>query len=228
MQKYGADTIRLYTMFAAPAEQSLEWSDSSIDGAARFIKRLWNLVASIKFKDIPEPKELSKEAKELRYKTHKTLEKVTHDLGERGSYNTPIAAVMELINAIPENFKSSNASEGEQFVFQELVRYVLLMLHPFIPHVTLELLSKFEDKEYEKLNLSWPELKKSLLTLDEAEVVIQVNGKVRGKMICKTGLKQQDIEPLALKHENVAKFVDSKNLVKVIYIENKLINLVVK
>ena len=102
------------------------------------------------------------------------------------------------------------------------------MLHPFIPHVTLELLSKFEDKEYEKLNLSWPELKKNLLTRDEAEVVIQVNGKVRGKMICKTGLKQEDIEPLALKHENVAKFVDSKNLVKVIYIENKLINLVVK
>ena len=135
---------------------------------------------------------------------------------------------MELINAIPENFKSPDASEDEQFVLQELIRYVLLMLHPFIPHVTLELLSKFEDKEYEKLNLSWPELKKSLLTLDEAEVVIQVNGKVRGKMICKTGLKQQDIEPLALKHENVAKFVDSKNLVKVIYIENKLINLVVK
>ena len=228
MQQYGADTIRLYTMFAAPAEQSLEWSDSSIEGAARFIKRLWNLTVSVKSKDISEPKELEKEAKELRYKTHKTLEKVTHDLSERGSYNTPIAAIMELINAIPENFKSPDASEDEQFVFQELIRYVLLMLHPFIPHVTLELLSKFEDKEYEKLNLSWPELKKSLLTLDEAEVVIQVNGKVRGKMICKTGLKQQDIEPLALKHENVAKFVDSKNLVKVIYIENKLINLVVK
>ena len=228
MQKYGADTIRLYTMFAAPAEQSLEWSDSSIEGSARFIKRLWNLIIPVKFKNIPEPKELGKEAKELRYKTHKTLEKVTHDLSERGSYNTPIAAIMELINAIPENFKSLDASEEEQFVFQELIRFVLLMLHPFIPHVTLELLSKFEDKEYEELNFLWPELKKNLLTRDEAEVVIQVNGKVRGKMVCKTGLKQEDIELLAMKHENVAKFVDSRNLVKVIYIEDKLINLVVK
>ena len=228
MQKYGADTIRLYTMFAAPAEQSLEWSDSSIEGSARFIKRLWNLIIPVKFKNIPEPKELGKEAKELRYKTHKTLEKVTHDLSERGSYNTPIAAIMELINAIPENFKSLDASEEEQFVFQELIRFVLLMLHPFIPHVTLELLSKFEDKEYEELNFLWPKLKKNLLTRDEAEVVIQVNGKVRGKMVCKTGLKQEDIELLAMKHENVAKFVDSRNLVKVIYIEDKLINLVVK
>ncbi|MEK9650140.1 MAG: leucine--tRNA ligase [Gammaproteobacteria bacterium] len=228
IEKYGADTIRLYTMFAAPADQSLEWSDTSIEGSARFIKRLWNLVIPIKYKNIQEPTELTKNTKALRYKIHKTLEKVTHDINERGSYNTPIAAVMELINAIPENFKSQDVTQEEQFVFQELIRYVLLMLHPFIPHVTLELLSKFEERNYETINISWPELKEELLTLDEVEIVIQVNGKVRGKLVCKAGMEQREIEPLAIEHENVTKFVDSKNIVKVIYIKDKIINLVLK
>lgn len=228
MERYGADTIRLYTMFAAPADQSLEWSDTSIEGSARFIKRLWNLVDSMRFQNLQEPIELEKIAKELRYKTHKTLQKVTNDLGERGSYNTPIAATMELINAIPEDFKSKEIIDNNKFVVQELISYVLRMLHPFIPHVTLELLKRFENKKLVDIDLSWPQLRKDLLILDEVEIVIQVNGKVRGKMLCSSDSEQQHIEPLALQHENVAKFVDPENLVKVIYIKNKLINLVVK
>ena len=228
MERYGADTIRLYTMFAAPADQSLEWSDTSIEGSARFIKRLWNLVDSMRFQNLQEPIELEKIAKELRYKTHKALQKVTNDLEERSSYNTPIATTMELINAIPEDFKSEEIIENNKFVVQELISYVLRMLHPFIPHVTLELLKRFENKKLADIDLSWPQLRKDLLILDEVEIVIQVNGKVRGKMLCSFDSEQQHIEPLALQHENVAKFVDPENLVKVIYIKNKLINLVVK
>ena len=139
INKYGADTVRLYMMFTSPPEQPLEWSENAIEGSYRFIKRFWTLVEG-RSNNIEEPSAFNKEEETLRRKSHQTLKKVLRDYEERNSFNTIIAAVMELINAIPESFKKEDASESEKYCLNEAIEFSLKILSPIAPHVTFCLL----------------------------------------------------------------------------------------
>ncbi len=230
IEQYGADTARLFMMFAAPPEQSLEWSDAGIEGAYRFIKRLWNLV--VKHCQAVESTALAKldidklntEQRELRMKVHKTVAKVTDDIGRRYTFNTAIAAVMELMNSVS---KFKDDSEQGRAVMQEAQELMVLLLSPIIPHVTHTLWQALgHDKNI--INHAWPQYDESALVQNEVQMIIQVNGKLRAKMMVAADAANDDIEQQAFKNENVQRFIDGMNIVKVIVVPNKLVNIVVK
>ena len=228
IDKYGADTVRLYMMFTAPPEQSLEWSESSVEGASRFIKKVWNLVVSRNYEDINTPDNLSKEELDLRRKTHTTLKKVTNDFETRFSFNTAIASIMELLNAIPDDFKDEDASNSKKYCLNETIIIILKTLNPIAPHISEFLWNHFYNLNApEEIESSWPKVEESLLEVSEFELVVQINGKVRGKTTAKIEDTQNHIEEKAKKIENVAINLDGKNIKKVIYIKGKIINFVI-
>ena len=228
IDKYGADTVRLYMMFTAPPEQSLEWSESSVEGASRFIKKVWNLVISRNYEDINTPDNFSKEELDLRRKTHTTLKKVTNDFETRFSFNTAIASIMELLNAIPDDFKDEDASNSKKYCLNETIIIILKTLNPIAPHVSEFLWNHFYNLNApEEIESSWPKVEDSLLEVSEFELVIQINGKVRGKTTARIEDTQNQIEEMAKKIENVAINLDGKNIKKVIYIKGKIINFVI-
>ena len=228
IEKYGADTVRLYMMFTAPPEQSLEWSESSVEGASRFIKKVWNLVIEREFEEIAEPKGFTKEEIALRRKTHSTLKKITNDFETRYSFNTAIAAIMELLNFIPDSFKAINASDSNKFCLNESIIIILKTLNPIAPHVSQYLWKNFHGNFYhEEIESSWPEIKEDLLEVSEFELVIQINGKVRGKKLISKELHQDEIELEAKTIENVAANLKNQEIKKVIYIKEKIINFVI-
>jgi len=228
IDKYGADTVRLYMMFTAPPEQSLEWSESSVEGASRFIKKVWNLVVCRNYEDINIPDNFSKEELDLRRKTHTTLKKVTNDFETRFSFNTAIASIMELLNAIPDDFKDKDASNSKKYCLNETIIIILKTLNPIAPHVSEFLWNHFYNLNApEEIESSWPKVEDSLLEVSEFELVIQINGKVRGKTTARIEDTQNQIEEMAKKIENVAINLDDKNIKKVIYIKGKIINFVI-
>jgi leucyl-tRNA synthetase len=228
IDKYGADTVRLYMMFTAPPEQSLEWSESSVEGASRFIKKVWNLVVTRNYEGINAPDNFSKEELDLRRKTHRTLKKVTNDYETRFSFNTAIASIMELLNAIPDDFKDEDAPNSKKYCLNEAIIIILKTLNPIAPHVSEFLWNHFYNLDApEEIESSWPKVEDSLLEISEFELVIQINGKVRGKTTAKIEDTQNQIEEKAKKIENVAINLDNKNIKKVIYIKGKIINFVI-
>ena len=228
IEKYGADTVRLYMMFTAPPEQSLEWSESSVEGASRFIKKVWNLVIEREFEKIAEPKSFSKEEMGLRRKTHSTLKKITNDFETRYSFNTAIAAIMELLNFIPDSFKDIKASDSNKYCLNESIIIILKTLNPIAPHVSEYLWKNFYGNfSHEEIESSWPEIKEDLLEVSEFELVIQINGKVRGKKLISKELNQDEIEQEAKTIGNVAANLKNQKIKKVIYINEKIINFVV-
>ena len=228
IDKYGADTVRLYMMFTAPPEQSLEWSESSVEGASRFLKKIWNLIIERRFEEIKEPSNFSEEEKALRRKTHTTLKKVTNDFEARFSFNTAIASIMELLNFIPEKFKSQETSESEKFCLNETIIIILKMLNPIAPHISEYLWNAFYDQNpQEGIESSWPEVNQALLEISEFELVVQINGKVRGKVIASIDSDQGEIEELACTIENVSNNLKDKEIKKIIYIKGKIINFVI-
>ena len=228
IEKYGADTARLFIMFAAPAEQSLEWSDKGIEGAHRFLKRLWSNVHShIEIKNNEEENNsnnVAKKIKELRYKLHTTIQKVTDDLERRNSFNTVISSIMELLNFLNESDKDKNLPSSLK---QEVLENILLMLNPFVPHITAELWSYIRvNSDIDKI--SWPEIDKAALVKDEIKIVVQVNGKLRGNMIISADQKEIEIKDKSIEIDTVKKFISDKNKIKkIIYIKDKLINIVI-
>ena len=228
IEKYGADTVRLYMMFTAPPEQSLEWSESSVEGASRFMKKIWNLVNERKFKKIEEPLNLSEEEKNLRRKVHSTLKKVTSDFETRYSFNTAIAAIMELVNSIPESFKQNDVSSSNKFCLNEAIVIILKTLNPISPHISQHLWKGFySDFSKEDIESSWPILREDLLEVSEFNLIVQVNGKVRGKIVIDKNLEQEKIESIALNIENVASTISDTPIKKIIYIKEKIINFVI-
>ena len=215
-------------MFAAPAEQSLEWSDKGIDGAHRFLKRLWNIVNSHieeKFdKNEGINKDSDKNIKEMNFKLHTTIQKVTDDLDRRNSFNTVISSVMELLNFLNDSDKNRKLPYSKK---QEVLENILLMLNPFVPHITSELWTKIsENIDIDKM--AWPILDESALVQDEIEIVIQVNGKLRGNMIISNDQKEIDIKEKAVEIDTVKKFISNKSEIKkIIYIKERLINIVI-
>ena len=230
IKKYGADALRLFVMFVAPPEQSFEWSDKGLQGAYRYINRLWTMVNEHIESGIPTNQDFensSPEVIKLRQKTHKTLLKVKDDYERRHSFNTAVAAVMELTNFIPKEFLSSKASITERSAADEAIKNILIMISPITPHVSQELWSMIADKEDMIIDVIWPEVNEKLLVENLVELVIQVNGKLRGKIEIDINLDKEKVKTLALENENVLKHIKDKEIKKVIYVPNKLINIVV-
>lgn len=222
LEKYGADTVRLFMMFASPPEQSLEWSDSGVEGAARFIKRLWRQVYNMS-QDLPseplKPDNLDEPSKVLYSKLHQTISKVTDDMGRRQTFNTAIAACMELLN---HTGKSTASVEVKYAALESVVR----MLTPIIPHVAQEMWEGL-GHQGQVLDVEWPQLDESALTQDTIEMVIQVNGKVRAKISVAADANVDEIKALALADQNAQRFIDGKEIRKEIVVPGKLINIVV-
>ncbi|WP_197414337.1 leucine--tRNA ligase [Lacimicrobium alkaliphilum] len=225
IDQYGADTIRLFTMFAAPPEQTLEWLDSGVDGAHRFLKRLWKLVQEhLLAGDAPalDKGALNADQKALRREVHKTLVKVTDDLGRRQTFNTAIAAVMELMNHLQ---KAPQDTQVDRALMREAIEIVLALLNPITPHICHELWQQLgKDTEIEFSD--WPQADDAALVEDEKLIVVQVNGKVRAKMTVPADAAQQQVQDLAMAQANVSQHTDGKTLRKVIYVPGKLLNIV--
>ena len=227
IDKYGADTVRLYMMFTSPPDQSLEWNESSVEGASRFLNKVWKLIEGKKYIELKiDDLKFSKDDLALRRKSHATLKKVQNDYEKRFGFNTAIAAIMELLNFIPEKFKVDELNDSSKFCLNEAIVFILKMLSPIAPHICDQLWSEYE---YDAKNIEswWPEIDESLLAIEEFELIIQVNGKVRGKINIEVNKSKTEIEELAKNVDNVKSHIGSVNVKKTIYVENKLINFVV-
>ncbi len=222
IDKYGADTARLFVMFAAPAEQSLEWSDTGIEGSHRFLKKLWRTVYEFKSNKHISKKNMFED--DLRFKLNTTIEKVTDDLERRTSFNTAISSVMELINTL--NKSDIDGSISIQLK-KEVLDKTLLLLNPFVPHITKYLWEELNPKMiFEEQN--WPKVDATALVKQEVNLVIQVNGKLRANMIISVDDSEEKIKKNVMMHDSVAKYISSgSEIKKIIYIKNKLINIVI-
>ena len=226
IDEYGADTVRLFMMFAAPPEQALEWSDDGVAGSFRFLKRFWNAVmehvggGDVAALDIAA---LGDDAKELRRKTHQTIAKVTDDVGRRQAFNTAIAAVMELLNAIT---RFDNSESQGRAVTGEALDAAVLMLAPMAPHIC-HALWKALGHETALVDQSWPRVDESALEIDSVEIVVQVNGKLRGRIKVATDADRETIGAAALADANVQRFVEGKAVKKTIVVPGRLVNIVV-
>ncbi len=226
IEKYGADTVRLYMMFTSPPEQSLEWSESSVEGASRFLKRIWSLIEGKKYIKLDMKFEFSKEEIELRRKCHSTLKKVENDYESRFSFNTAIAAIMELLNFIPDKFKKDNATDAQKFCLNEAILFSLKMLFPISPHICEYLWTSFVN-DGSCIESSWPKYDEAIIESDEFELIIQVNGKVRGKLNISKNLDEETVKNLSLEVENVKNNIADSEIKKAIFVKDKLINFVI-
>jgi leucyl-tRNA synthetase len=226
----GADTARLFTMFTAPPEQSLEWSDDGVQGALRFLKRLWRLVhqhAAGGPAAAVAPAALDETAKALRRAAHQTLAKVGDDIGRRRTFNTAIAAVMELLNAVGRyEVRAGEAAAQDRAVLQEALELATLMLSPIVPHICHRLW-RVLGHAGAVIDESWPAVDAAALAADTRELVVQVNGKVRARLTVPAAAGQEELQALALADENVQRFVAGQAIRKVIVVPGKLVNVVV-
>ncbi|MDH5601417.1 MAG: leucine--tRNA ligase, partial [Gammaproteobacteria bacterium] len=227
IEQYGADTARLFMMFAAPPEQSLEWSDTGVEGASRFLKRLWRLVFEHIEKGLVtalDTNGLNDAQKDIRRQTHETIAKVSDDIGRRYTFNTAIASVMELINAL---LKFNDDSDQGRAVIQESLQSIVLLLSPIVPHITHELW-KVLGQSSKLLDQAWPKVDESALVKDSLQIIVQVNGKLRSRIEVAASAEKTEIEQAAMDDENVKRFTDGKQVVKVIVVPGKLVNIVVR
>ena len=227
VEKYGADTVRLFMMFASPAEMTLEWQESGVEGAKRFLGRVWNLVYQYQqnpAKTSLDTTALSAAQKALRREVHKTIAKVSDDIGRRQTFNTAIAAVMELMNKLT---KASLESEQDRAVMAEALSAVVRMLYPITPHICFELWQALGN-ESNIDTAEWVKADEAAMVEDEKLIVVQVNGKVRGKVTVPATSSEEEIKAAAKADPNVAKFLDGKEILKEIYIPLKMLNFVVK
>ena len=227
VEKYGADTVRLFMMFASPAEMTLEWQESGVEGAKRFLGRVWNLVYQYQqnpAKTSLDITALSAAQKALRREVHKTIAKVSDDIGRRQTFNTAIAAVMELMNKLT---KASLESDQDRAVMAEALSAVVRMLYPITPHICFELWQELGN-ESNIDTAEWVKADEAAMVEDEKLIVVQVNGKVRGKVTVPATSLEEEIKATAKADPNVAKFLDGKEILKEIYIPLKMLNFVVK
>ncbi len=227
IEKYGADTVRLFIMFAAPPEQSLEWSADGVEGASRFLKRLWRQVylhtQQLQGTRYKIQGELSKEQQSVRRFLHQTIQKVTHDMGVRTIFNTAIAANMELLNTLAKFTDESNNSKA---IRHEILEAIAIMLSPIVPHICDQL---WRDLGHDNaiVSESWLSIDESALVQDSLELMVQVNGKLRGKITATASATNAEIETIALSDTTVLKFIDGQTIKKVIIVAGKLVNIVV-
>jgi leucyl-tRNA synthetase len=226
IDQYGADTARLFIMFAAPPEMSLEWSDEGVAGANRFLRRLWKLVAEHVSAGLParaDFSDLSPALRDLRRQAHQTLAKVTDDIGRRRTFNTVVASVMELSNALSRH---EDNSEQAKAVHHEALEFITLALAPIVPHITHALWMALGHREA-VVDARWPQADPAALKQDSLEIVVQVNGKLRGRVAVPVDAMEDKVREIALADEGVARHVGGKAVKKVIVVPGKLVNIVV-
>mgnify|MGYP000947922720 FL=1 len=229
ISKYGADTVRLFVMFAAPPDQSLEWSDQGVQGSFRFLNRIWNLIQEHVDTGIPEKLEFdnnNKEALSLRIKTHQTLKKVKDDYERRHAFNTAIASVMELSNKIPKQFITNNSSLSERSAAHEAIMNIVIMLAPITPHLSQHLWWEL-GKDTPIIDHAWPEADSELLIEETVEIAVQINGKLRATVNLDPNANQETFENKALADVNVQKYLENKDIKKIIFVPGRLINIVI-
>jgi leucyl-tRNA synthetase len=228
VEKYGADTLRLYIMFAAPPEQTLEWSDSAVEGSSRFLNRVWRLVQSHIEKGLVNAcennDELDKGQKALRLKLHATIQKMTDDMGRRMHFNTAIASAMELVNELSKYKDDSPIGRG---LLQEAFEKLVLLLAPMSPHISQKLWQDL-GKTGLVIDVAWPSVDKQALVKDEIEMMVQVNGKLRSKIEVASNAEKETILATAKSDEQTLKFIEGKEIIKEIVVPGRLVNLVVK
>lgn len=226
VEKYGADTVRLFMMFAAPPELTLEWQESSVEGANRFVRRVWRLVHEHSQKGTAAALDittLTAEQKDLRRDLHKTIAKVTDDIGRRYAFNTAIAAIMEFMNKLT---RAPQETEQDRALMQESLDAIVRMLSPIIPHACFEMwkaLGHNEDIDFS----AWPVADEKAMVDDTKLVVVQVNGKVRGRITVPADATQEFVQEMASQEYSVTKYLEGVTIRKVIYVPGKLLNLVV-
>ena len=226
VERYGADTVRLFMMFASPADMTLEWQESGVEGANRFLKRVWKLAFEHSAKGATEALDvaaLNDEQKALRRDLHKTISKVSDDIGRRQTFNTAIAAIMELMNKL---LRAPQETAQDRALMQEALLAVVRMLYPFTPHASFVLWQALGG-EGEIDNAVWPQADDAAMVEDSLLVVVQVNGKVRGKITVAADATQEQVQARAAQEHLVAKYLDGVTIRKVIYVPGKLLNLVV-
>ncbi len=227
INEYGADTARLFMMFTSPPEQSLEWSEEGVVGSFRFLKRLWRIVAEHVEQGVVARYAggaLNAEQKALRFELHRTLQKVTDDYGRRQQFNTAIAAVMELLNILG---KLTDKSPTARAVAQEVLENTVLILSPIVPHACEALWRTLKPGSSMLIDAPWPSIDEAALVQDEIELVVQVNGKLRGNMTVAKDATREAIETLARNHPNIEKFVAGQSIKKIIVVPGRLVNVVV-
>jgi leucyl-tRNA synthetase len=227
INKYGADTARLFSLFAAPPEKDLDWNDQGVEGSFRFLNRIWKLVhdrlGEIRGAAPVDVASLTSEERALRRAVHKTIRKVTEDVEERFHFNTAIASVMELLNTLQSSELRNSQSSA---VMREALQSIILLMAPFVPHITEELWERMGNK----LQLSqtcWPEYDPNAVVDEELLVVVQVNGKLRSKITVGAGTSDEELQAIALADEKIAPFIKDKTIRKVISVSGKLVNIVV-
>ncbi len=227
IEKYGADTVRLYILFAAPPENNFDWTDAGVEGAHRFLRRVWNLVISNleTVKDITYSKEdfknLNEEDQKIRRKLHQTIKKVNEDITKNYQFNTAIASIMELVNEL-YSYKSKNPK-----VLKEAFESLILMLSPFTPFIADKLWSLL-GKEGFTINYPFPEPDEEALVEKTKEIPVQINGKVRAKIVVPADADEQTVIDTALNNEAVKRWIEGKQIVKTIFIKGKILNIVIK
>jgi leucyl-tRNA synthetase len=229
--RYGADTLRLYILFAGPPELAMEWSESGIEGPHRFLQQVWRLVdrhaeALAKQPPGPLPAELPPAARDLRRKVHQTIERVTRDVEERIQLNTAVAALMELKNEI-QRLEAEVAGGPGREVLREALETLLLLLNPFTPHVCEELWSRLGHAE-SLVRARWPAFDAAAAREDAVELAVQVNGKVRGRVLVAREAGEDQIRAQALAEPRVAEHVQGKQMVKFVVVPGRLVSMVVK
>ena len=225
VERYGADTVRLFTLFTSPPEQTLAWSDSGVEGAFRFLKRLWTLAAEhIEAGAVPrlDKDTLTNEQKSRRRKLHETVVKVNDDIGRRYTFNTAIAAVMEVMNALG---RANDHSDNGRALTREALNLIVLLLAPIVPHITERI---WRELGHSKaiMDMPWPQAEAEALQKDELELIVQVNGKLRGRIFVPVDAKQDAIQAMALAERNVQRFIAEKNIRKVIVVPGRLVSIV--
>ncbi|MFP4155479.1 MAG: class I tRNA ligase family protein, partial [Halothiobacillaceae bacterium] len=232
IERYGADTVRLFMMFAAPPEQGLEWSDTGVEGANRFLRRFWKKVHDHCQGPVPaalDPASLNDDQKALRRKLHETLRKVTDDIEKRQVFNTAVASNMELLNDL---VRVEDESPTGRAVMQEALEIMVRMLAPIVPHVTHVMWNALRTLAGEQaptplIDAPWPDVDTSALVRESVELVVQVNGKLRGRIAVAADADKPAIEEAALADPAVQKFIEEKTLRRIIVVPGRLVNIVV-
>jgi leucyl-tRNA synthetase len=231
VNQYGADTVRMFCLFAAPPERDLEWNDQGVEGASRFIHRVWRLVddnlESIqKVGSYQGEGVLTESLKGLHRKTHETIKKVTDDIEDRFHFNTAISAVMELVNEINRFLLNSDVKDDKAWpVVREAIETTILLLSPVVPHLCESLWQRLSHG-VSLLTEPWPVYRQNALEVDKRIIVLQVNGKVRNRIEVPASVGKAELESLALNDERVKRFIQDKKVRKVVVVKNKLVNVV--
>jgi leucyl-tRNA synthetase len=229
IEKYGADTARMFCLFASPPEKDLDWSDQGVEGSARFLNRVWRLFYEQhpylqKVKPLPFGTVLEGDQKSLRQKTHKTIIKVTEDI-ERFHLNTAISAIMELVNEIYTAEIKDRRDEISRRVIREAIETVVILLSPFVPHFSEELWEALGNQG-SIIKTRWPDYDPEAVLEDEILIVIQVNGKLRDRMTIPVSYGEEEVKAWALKSERIRRLVENKEIKRVILVPKKLVNIV--